>query len=78
MKIYKEDFTTYTFIEGTIFKSIDPYNPLYDAPPIVYKDFGKWGFMDIGGEIHIKNNIEYIELNSLYERIMWYLKNLIK
>lgn len=78
MRIYKKDFTGFKFVEKTVFKSRLGYNPPYDAPLIVYRDLGKYDFMDIGGKFHFKNEIEYVELLSTYQKIMWYLKNLLR
>lgn len=77
MKICKEDFTGYKLTAGTVFKSRFTFNPLYDSPPIVYRDLGKIDFIDIGGKFHFKDEIEYIELNTLRLKILWFINNVI-
>lgn len=75
MKIFKEDFAGYKFIEGITFKNRLVFNSLYDTPPIVYANLGKNDFMDIGGRVHFKNEIEYIELSTARLKVLWFINN---
>lgn len=77
MRVDKKVFTGYTFPKGTVFKSCLEYKPLYDSPPIVYRDLGEHLFMDIGGKFHYKSEIKYIKLNTLRLNILWFIKNII-
>jgi hypothetical protein len=68
-RVMRSSFVGKKFIAGDTFK-IKNFDYLRDAP-FVYKDISEDTFMSVTGTFHWKSQVEEIQTNSLWSRIVW-------